>query len=185
MRNIVEIYGPGGIPLSRVDDAAFTPGTHLVLPIGALADETTPDSVDEGDTGAPAMTLDRRLYSRAAARGASEVLTTFLRSATDSSVRATLLTPTAGKRVRVIAIILTSTSTTAGRIEAYFGTGAQITTNASKAIGLWWCKDTNGHAQIVFPDGAGPLGAVDDVVSWRTGADLATAADATLVYREE
>ena len=43
------------------DDAAFTPATSKVFPMGAFADETSPDSVDEGDAGAVRMTLDRRL----------------------------------------------------------------------------------------------------------------------------
>lgn len=43
------------------DDAAFTPGTSKVIGIGAQADETSTDSVDEGDIGAPRMTLDRKL----------------------------------------------------------------------------------------------------------------------------
>lgn len=42
------------------DDAAFTPGTSRVTPIGLQADETATDSVDEGDVGAPRMTLDRK-----------------------------------------------------------------------------------------------------------------------------
>ena len=42
------------------DDAAFTPGTSRVMPIGLQADETATDSVDEGDVGAPRMTLDRK-----------------------------------------------------------------------------------------------------------------------------
>lgn len=46
---------------SIVDDAAFTPGTTEVFPMGALADEISPDSVDEGDVGIPRMTLDRLL----------------------------------------------------------------------------------------------------------------------------
>lgn len=43
------------------DDAAFTPGTSGMITIGAFADETATDSVDEGDTGAIRMTLNRRL----------------------------------------------------------------------------------------------------------------------------
>ena len=45
------------IPL---DDAAFTPGTSPVMPVGYFADETATDSVTEGDIGAPRMTLNRR-----------------------------------------------------------------------------------------------------------------------------
>ncbi len=42
------------------DDAAFTPATTRVVPIGFFADETATDSVDEGDIGAARMTLDRK-----------------------------------------------------------------------------------------------------------------------------
>jgi hypothetical protein len=43
-----------------VDDTAFTPATSSVTAVGFFADETAPDSVDEGDIGAARMTLDRR-----------------------------------------------------------------------------------------------------------------------------
>lgn len=42
------------------DDSAFTVATDTVGAIGMLADDTTPDSVDEGDIGIPRMTLDRK-----------------------------------------------------------------------------------------------------------------------------
>jgi hypothetical protein len=44
----------------QVDDSAFTPGTDSVGVAGYFADETAPDSVDEGDIGAARMTLDRK-----------------------------------------------------------------------------------------------------------------------------
>jgi len=44
----------------KVDDSAFTVGTDSVGVSGFLADETAPDSVDEGDVGAARMTLDRK-----------------------------------------------------------------------------------------------------------------------------
>lgn len=43
------------------DGAGFTLGTSKVNAIGAIADETSPDSVNEGDIGIPRMTLDRLL----------------------------------------------------------------------------------------------------------------------------
>jgi hypothetical protein len=46
----------------KTDDAAFTPATDKVLMLGAQADETAPDSVDEGDAGALRMTLARGLH---------------------------------------------------------------------------------------------------------------------------
>lgn len=45
---------------TQVDDAAFTPATGRIMPVGFLADETATDSVDEGDAGAARMTLDRK-----------------------------------------------------------------------------------------------------------------------------
>lgn len=48
-----------GFP-TKVDDSAFSIGTDSVSPSGYLADETTPDSVDEGDVGLARMTLDRK-----------------------------------------------------------------------------------------------------------------------------
>jgi hypothetical protein len=44
------------------DDAAFTPGTSKVSMVGAEFDDTTPDSVDEGDAGALRMSARRELY---------------------------------------------------------------------------------------------------------------------------
>jgi hypothetical protein len=52
----------GGIA-GIVDDAAFTPATSEVLPIGFFADESSPDSVTEGDIGAARMSLDRKQYA--------------------------------------------------------------------------------------------------------------------------
>lgn len=57
MRVAVASGGVSGI----VDDAAFTPGTSEVLPIGFQADETSTDSVNEGDIGCPRITLDRKV----------------------------------------------------------------------------------------------------------------------------
>jgi hypothetical protein len=43
------------------DDTAFTPGTSKGLAVGFQVDETSPDSVDEGDFGVPRMTADRKV----------------------------------------------------------------------------------------------------------------------------
>lgn len=50
----------GAIADMLVDDAAFTPATSRVMPIGFQADESSTDSVDEGDVGCPRMTLARQ-----------------------------------------------------------------------------------------------------------------------------
>jgi hypothetical protein len=58
-----------------LDDAVFTPGTSRVQPVGFTADESSTDSVDEGDIGAARITLDRKQivtpYVHAAAGGAT------------------------------------------------------------------------------------------------------------------
>lgn len=46
-----------------VDDSAFGIATDNVVATGFLADETTPDSVNEGDIGIARMTLDRRILT--------------------------------------------------------------------------------------------------------------------------
>jgi|GEM_PF-3415403 len=50
-----------GVPTVK-DDAAFTPGTTPVTPAGFEFDDTTPDSVDEGDVGAARMSGNRNVY---------------------------------------------------------------------------------------------------------------------------
>lgn len=51
----------GGIA-GIVDDAAFTPATSEVLPVGFTFDDTTPDTVNEGDIGAARMSANRCIY---------------------------------------------------------------------------------------------------------------------------
>lgn len=48
----------------QADDAAFTPATSKVVMSGAEFDDTSPDSVDEGDGGAVRMSANRNLYVR-------------------------------------------------------------------------------------------------------------------------
>tara|TARA_Y100000310_G_scaffold140332_2_gene139715 strand:+ start:11448 stop:13253 length:1806 start_codon:yes stop_codon:yes gene_type:complete len=55
----VTISESGG-SATLVDDSAFTVASSAVTPVGYFADETAPDSVDEGDIGAARMTLDRK-----------------------------------------------------------------------------------------------------------------------------
>lgn len=62
---IVPQYSANGEAWTRLsgelaDDAAFTVGTTRVVPVGMMADETSTDSVDEGDAGVPRITLDRK-----------------------------------------------------------------------------------------------------------------------------
>lgn len=47
-----------------IDDAAFTPGTDAVIPSGLEFDDTSPDSVDEGDVGCQRMSARREAYTQ-------------------------------------------------------------------------------------------------------------------------
>jgi len=47
---------------SLPDDGAFSPVLDRVFPMGAFADDSAPDAVNEGDIGAPRMSLRRELY---------------------------------------------------------------------------------------------------------------------------
>ena len=58
--------GDGGVATASFnggldDDSAFAVGGDIVLPAGFLADDTAPDTVEEGDIGAARMTLSRVL----------------------------------------------------------------------------------------------------------------------------
>lgn len=55
--------GGGGGGVSATDDSAFTVGTDEVNPTGYLFDDTTPDSVNEGDVGIPRMGGNRVPYA--------------------------------------------------------------------------------------------------------------------------
>jgi hypothetical protein len=56
------ISGAGSGGTSATDDAAFSPASGSGTPIMGFADETAPDSVDEGDVGVVRMTLTRALH---------------------------------------------------------------------------------------------------------------------------
>lgn len=56
---ILDVNATVTLETAYVDDSAFTIGTDKVNAQGYLADETTPDSVDEGDIGLARMTLTR------------------------------------------------------------------------------------------------------------------------------
>lgn len=47
---------------TTTDDSAFTAGSGTIAVVGGVFDDTTPDSVDEGDAGAVRMSANRNLY---------------------------------------------------------------------------------------------------------------------------
>lgn len=118
--------------------------------------------------------------------GASAV-TSFYTTSDPGTTRATIITPTSGKRIRIISVRQACFGSAAtGELEFYFGTGANISSNADKAI-INIVIDTsslvnNGQN---WGDGSGPVGAADDVVSYRHSVVGTDAQRITILYREE
>jgi len=80
-----------------VDDAAFTPGTSLGIALFGFADETSTDTVNEGDIGAVRMTVDRQL--RVAAASAP---TATLANVGDSATSVTVLAANVARKGAII-----------------------------------------------------------------------------------
>lgn len=115
-----------------------------------------------------------------------ETKSVYVATATDSSARATAATPAAAKRIRIHSVFMNTGSSTATRFECYFHTGTNITSDGTKAIAAATLDaDTNGSAFVAYGDNDGPVGGVGEVVSIRTGADITTNGNFTIVYHEE
>jgi len=96
-------------------------------------------------------------------------------SATASNTVATLATPTSGTRARIVYLSAIFDNGTAASFEVYFGTGANITTNAGKEIANFFLDLTdNPSDQLVFPQDSGPVGAADEVISIRSSGTAGT-----------
>ena len=126
------------------------------------------------------------LFVRVFKPGASEVKTARFISATDSTTRATIATPTLGKKIRIISAHLTVLTTSLTRYEMYFHTGANITTNAGNEImDAIMIRVDDFNEGRVWPDGGGPVGAVDEVVSFRSADNITNNCIIIIAYREE
>lgn len=116
--------------------------------------------------------------------GASDVKSTRVNQ-TSTATRQTVLTPTSGKKIRIISVILSFDNAVATAQEVYFDTGANLGSDSTKAIvDQLMDTDINPGFLVVYPDGGGPVGEVDDVLSFRQGAANG-ASKITIHYREE
>lgn len=132
----------------KVDDAAFIPGTDYVQMVGAEHDDTTPDSVDEGDAGALRMSANRNLYttlrdSAGNERGAkitstNDLQTDLHRSLTPVRVAVsaasmgdnTLVSADATKKIKVLGYQLVID----GTVTATFKSGASTSLSGAMAL---------------------------------------------------
>ncbi len=166
--------------------------------VGGSVDDTSPAAAAEGDArrfrSTPEGNQIVELYKDnsallpiSAMPGASEVKQQWLDGTDNSAARETVITPTAGKKVRIISIdARLAPGTTLDQVHFYFGTGATITTTPTKAIGIGVVDDTIAVYRAQWPDGGGPIGAVDDVVSMKKETAVAGEGLQTVItYREE
>jgi len=58
----VNVVAGSAAGVSHVDDAPFTVATDDIVPMGAMFDDVSPDTVNEGDAGVSRMSANRVLY---------------------------------------------------------------------------------------------------------------------------
>lgn len=154
----------GGKQVGKQDDAAFTPGTDGVVPISFLADESSTDSVDEGDTGIGRMTLNRaQIVSARSHDGTTEA--SVARRANQSHNAAAFLASSSGTGTR-----------TSNTITTWNAQGALITVNvtAVAVAGSLDCyiRKTDDNQQLLYYQKTGISGAVSFTLVLGLGAVL-------------
>lgn len=103
-----------------------------------------------------------------------------------TTTRQTILIPTPGKRLRIVRITLSQTSTDGAHwAEIYFGTGTNISTTPSKAIDIVRVPDLSEGATRTWARGTGPAGTKSDVLSLRWTAAPTTTHAVIIEYTEE
>jgi hypothetical protein len=157
----------------------------LIVPYFAQA-QSASIVIDGVTYRVPLIDSGGRVYINAKATGAGEVKATRYRSLAPSTTRQTIITPTSGTAVRIVAVSISHTIDTTALDQIYFGLGSSIAADPAKAIMQALLKITiEMNAFMAWPDGAGPVGAVDDVVSLITDVDVTTAVSGVIHYREE
>lgn len=113
------------------DDAAYTPGTSSLAMSGYQVDESSTDSVDEGDAGAARMTLDRLAY---AAVGATASRAQSLNECTIVSAASTNSTNCKNAAGNFYGIDLINTTTTVYYLRMYNTSSAPTCSSATGFI---------------------------------------------------
>lgn len=132
----------GGIT-GVVDDAAFTPGTTETVAVGFFADESAPDSVDEGDLGAARMTLDRKqiVTPRPHASGGLTIFRSIDLDETEEEIKAT-----AGQ---LYGYYFANTNAAARYLKFYNATAANVTVGTTTPVlTLYLPASSAGHVEF-------------------------------------
>ena len=116
----------------------------------------------------------------------SDTKSTFFSDPGGSTVRQTLLTPSVGKRVRLIQVSVAQVGSDGVHYaELYFGTGTTIADNPTKAIGYARVPDNGEGSSRAWGRGAGPVAAKNQVLSIRWTVAPATSHKVIVEYTEE
>lgn len=138
-----------------VDDSPFTPGTSSVNMAGAIFDDTTPDTINEGDAGALRMSTNRNLYTQIRDASGNE------RGATvDSSNQLAVADATGNSKLTDIETNTDSLTNTGGGTES----GVLRVTIANDSTGV-----------ITVDDGGGSI-TIDGTITANAGTNLNTSA---------
>ena len=195
--NVYFLVDAAGRPLIAGAVASDAPAAGNPVQMGGVVDDTSPAAAAEADARAFRATPEgnqivelykdnNALSPIAAMPGASEVKRAYKGSVSDSTTRVTIFTPTSGKKIRIISIDISTLTPTAALVEIYLGTAASAGTDDTKHITQPYLDlDLDGHAFRSWPDGGGPIGAVDEVLSLRTDTNVTTSVRVQITYREE
>jgi hypothetical protein len=139
----------GAIVDALADDSAFGVASSRLFPSGLLADETSSDSVDEGDVGCPRMTLNRiaLVTQRPSATGESDDI--FFSIDLDESEED--IKATAGK---IYGYYIYNNAATTRYVRFYNATAANTTVGTTAAI-IVIPVPAGAAANCAFPDGLG------------------------------
>ena len=104
-----------------------------------------------------------------------------------SNTRDTLVTPSKGRRVRVLRVRAIQEQADGRHLyEVYFGTGTNIATNPDKAIDILDIPDQGEATTRTFLREEGPRGLRDEVLSGRWAGTAPTTVHKIIIeYREE
>lgn len=174
----ITVDGSVSVSGGAIDDASFTPATDGVTVLGGFADETAPDSVDEGDQGALRMTLDRKLLTRVV--GATDANRLDVSAAGNAQVEVAIALPAGTNNIGDVdvATVPAPLNTTGGGTEA---TALRVTI-ANDSTGVVSVDDNGGSltvdaSQLDVDD----LNDTDDKVAIGDGTDtLAINADGSI-----
>lgn len=176
--NMVE--GPGAEDGAVVGNPLLSGGRY----------DSTARTLDNGDVGAIALDVSSRvIVASPVVHGASEVKT--VRAVVnDTAAAVSAAEPTAGKKIRIVSVNLNYEDGTIKFAEVFFHDDVtetpNITTDGTKAIchaGLESDATPNFHQE--WPDGTGPIGAVDDHIVVRQASAVAASMIFIIHYREE